>query len=328
MAHDDMAGSGSPLTADELVARLTKIRLYYPPREEGTPRAPLLYQPITLLWAIGRAFRGEPRTLPWTETDEALSALLLQHAQRGEQPRPFYPVLALHHAGLWSLEGHAGPVPRASGSPSPLRRWFEEQQPVGGLVEPVHELMRTDGRARIAAVDALVGRFYEGLDADPFLAEVGLYEDTVADDAPGRPVRPAPDHVRENSAEARAAEYDRLCALAERRAASGCGGRREGTSEDPIRSAAVRRAVLDRSEGWCENPGCGGQPADVTDGGKPLLDVDHVDDIAGGGPDHPGLMIAVCPNCHAVKTRGSRREEYREIFRRVAREKHLRLRPE
>jgi 5-methylcytosine-specific restriction protein A len=45
---------------------------------------------------------------------------------------------------------------------------------------------------------------------------------------------------------------------------------------DPVRSAAARRAVLVHSEGTCENPGCTGQPKDVTDRGDPILEVDHI----------------------------------------------------
>jgi hypothetical protein len=67
--------------------------------------------------------------------------------------------------------------------------------------------------------------------------------------------------------------------------------------------------VLVRSEGRGENPGCAGQPSDVTDSGGPILEVDHVRDIALGGAGKPRQMIALCPNCHAVKTRGRTREQ-------------------
>jgi 5-methylcytosine-specific restriction protein A len=311
----------------ELVRRIERLRVAHAP---GQKNAPLLYQPITLLWAIGRAFRGESRTLPWAETNEALSGLLLRHAQRGEKPQPYYPVLALHHAGLWSLEGHTGQAPKASGSGSALSRWCEEQRPVGGLALPEYKLLCHDGEARLAAIDALTGRFYQGLDAVPLLQEVGLYDDEVADDVPGEAVGAAREAVRAVAVDplVLAAEYEKWCFRAERREESVRGLRREGISRDPIRMAEARQAVLRRCGGRCENPGCGGQPDDVTDRGRPLLEVDHVEEIAAGGRDHPSQMIALCPNCHAIKTRGSRREELRETFRRVAREEHLRLRPE
>jgi 5-methylcytosine-specific restriction enzyme A len=47
-----------------------------------------------------------------------------------------------------------------------------------------------------------------------------------------------------------------------------------------------------------------------------------VDDLALGGADHPAQMIALCPNCHAVKTRGRTREELRSVLLEAAKEKH------
>ncbi|WP_084495891.1 HNH endonuclease [Nocardia shimofusensis] len=100
--------------------------------------------------------------------------------------------------------------------------------------------------------------------------------------------------------------YQRCLELVERRAL-GTGGRQAVATSKPVRLQAARRAVLIRSEGRCENPDCGQRAPDVTDKGLPVLDVDHVHDIAKGGRDHPEQMIALCPNCHAVKTRGKTR---------------------
>ncbi|GAA3380764.1 hypothetical protein GCM10020367_69350 [Streptomyces sannanensis] len=60
-------------------------------------------------------------------------------------------------------------------------------------------------------------------------------------------------------------------------------------------------------------------PYRATAGGY-LLEVDHIDDHALGGRDHPSAMIALCPNCHANKTRGTNRTALRERLRAVARE--------
>ena len=54
-------------------------------------------------------------------------------------------------------------------------------------------------------------------------------------------------------------------------------------------------------KGSRRSPGAG--PASF---GDPVLEVDHIHDLALGGPDDPAQMIALCPNCHAVKTRGGR----------------------
>jgi len=94
------------------------------------------------------------------------------------------------------------------------------------------------------------------------------------------------------------------------------------------RSAAARRAVLIRSGGRCESPRCTGMPADLTRRGQPILDVDHIQDLAKGGEDHPRNMVALCPNCHACKTRGHNAAQRRRDLLRVARSAHTRaMRP-
>ncbi|MFD6892755.1 HNH endonuclease [Streptomyces sp. NPDC059957] len=99
----------------------------------------------------------------------------------------------------------------------------------------------------------------------------------------------------------------------------------ERTVNEPVRDPEARRAVLDRSGGTCENPECGGMPADVTNDGEPILEVDHVKPLSEGGRDHPKNMIALCPNCHAMKTRGSRSGELRKRFKREAKRAHKSL---
>jgi 5-methylcytosine-specific restriction protein A len=91
---------------------------------------------------------------------------------------------------------------------------------------------------------------------------------------------------------------------------------------DILRLGSARRAVLLRSEGHCENPRCTGEAQDITDAGRPILDVDHIQDLAKGGPDHPEQMIALCPNCHAIKTRGRTREQLRHELFTAARQRH------
>lgn len=101
-------------------------------------------------------------------------------------------------------------------------------------------------------------------------------------------------------------------------------GRRGKASGRPARIAAARRAVLLRSGGHCENPGCAGQPEDLTDSGDLILEVDHIEELAAGGRDHPSQMIALCPNCHAVETRGRSRAALAQILSRAAGEAHAR----
>jgi 5-methylcytosine-specific restriction protein A len=134
------------LTVGELVELLSALRPYRSPTGRQA-----LYQPLALLWAIGRAHQGLARMAEWSETEASLGEFLERH---GEHPRPHYPVAALHHAGLWDLGGPR-PVPPAHGD-APLR-WFASNQPVGGLPAPVYNLVRYSGEARLAAAAAIGG---------------------------------------------------------------------------------------------------------------------------------------------------------------------------
>ncbi|MGW2697298.1 HNH endonuclease [Streptomyces sp. NPDC001296] len=112
----------------------------------------------------------------------------------------------------------------------------------------------------------------------------------------------------------RAAEWEESGRDQERRAVAG---------DRRARNPAARRAVVIRSEGRCENPEC--LLPDLpyrTKAGEPLLEVDHIDDHAGGGRDHPAAMIALCPNCHSNKTHGAERGALTERLRKVAAERH------
>ncbi|GAA4884818.1 HNH endonuclease signature motif containing protein [Kitasatospora terrestris] len=101
--------------------------------------------------------------------------------------------------------------------------------------------------------------------------------------------------------------------------------RRPATGTEIVRSAAARALVTERSGGRCENPDCFSPGFEaVGRNGEPILEVDHVHGLAEGGRDHPVNMIAVCPNCHAVKTRGQDGQvaALGALFARVARERH------
>jgi hypothetical protein len=124
---------------------------------------------------------------------------------------------------------------------------------------------------------------------------------------------------------ARAAEYRRLCDRVDLFWTGRDGTRASRTSADPVRSADARQAVLLRSEGRCENPGCTGDVHDLADSGHPILEIDHILDLALGGADDPAQMIALCPNCHAIKTRGRTRNALRPALSAVALRRHEEL---
>jgi 5-methylcytosine-specific restriction enzyme A len=294
----------SGLTAGRLVELLSTLRLYRSPAGRQA-----LYQPLALLWAVGRAHQGLARMAEWSQTETALGEFLERH---GAQPRPHYPVVALYHAGLWDLGGPR-PVPPAHGN-APLH-WFASNQPASGLPAPVYNLVRYSGEARVAAAAVMVDKYLEDADYDAILADAGLAVAGIADDEV-----PAGDVIVVRSPLEE--EYRRLCGIG---AGAGDRGARLGrprVSVDVLRLESARRAVLLRSEGHCESPRCTGEPQDITDAGHPILEVDHIQDLAEGGPDHPEQMIALCPNCHAIKTRGHTRERLRHELFTVARQRH------
>ncbi|MGW1993245.1 HNH endonuclease [Embleya sp. NPDC001921] len=88
------------------------------------------------------------------------------------------------------------------------------------------------------------------------------------------------------------------------------------------RNGFARQAVIERSAGACENPHCLGHSTELTTAGQPILEVDHVHDLARGGRDIPEVMIALCPNCHALKTRGVNRHKLAAKLLHIARRRH------
>ena len=296
---------GDDLTPDRLLRILARLQVY------RRNRIPALYQPITLLWAFSRARRGEPRLVSWPETQRQVKALLDNYGRDWEGDRVFYPVAALHNAGLWELDADLEQVPAAHGSSVP-QRWFEDHQPNGGLTPPVYDLLRKSPGTLDAAVNALVQNYFTEADPALLLSELGLSGPEVTSPL-------------EMSFAARAAKYQRLCGRADVFWRDRDTKRATTTSSAPVRSQDAREAVLLRSEGHCENPECTGDIEDRTDSGAPILEIDHIHDLALGGDDDPVQMIALCPNCHATKTRGTTRDELTPIPLAAARARHNRL---
>jgi 5-methylcytosine-specific restriction protein A len=278
--------------------RLTKLSVYY---SNGLPA---LYQPITLLWAISRASRGEPRLVSWEETVADISALIECYGRPEETARIYYPVAALFRAGLWDIKAGSATVPSAHGSSVP-QQWFAEHRPLSGLVDSVYSAVQSGPGVCRAVVNALLEKYFLEAPHAALLNELGLLDS---------PAERAFDE---------AAEYRRLCGRADAFWEAHPDPRALRTSNDPVRSKAARRAVILRSKGKCENPECtSGDIPDVTDKGEPLLEVDHVKDLGLDGDDKPVQMIALCPNCHKLKTHGRTREQLRQKLYLVAERLH------
>ncbi len=277
-------------------------------RAASTPDGPARHQPMTLLWALGRAAQRRPRLVPWRAAHAELRGLMREYGQPSSRPTPEFPIIALAHTDLWELTGHGGAVPAAHGKPI---TWLEEQDPHCGLTAWAYELVASSRSARFDAVTILGTRFFGGATPEKLLVEVGLQS-------------AGPTATSTSAGSSPLELYRRLCWTVETAEARGDHDRTSTTvREEPVRSAAAVEAVLIRSAGHCENPLCTGQPNDVTRNGDPILEVDHVQDRARWGRDHPIQMIALCPNCHAIKTRGRTGEQLRKILLKEARARHI-----
>lgn len=116
--------------------------------------------------------------------------------------------------------------------------------------------------------------------------------------------------------------YRRLAQTAEANAERRGKMKRPTLADKYVRDPSARAAVIKRCQNRCESPECAGHPTERTTAGLPILQVDHVKDLAKGGPDVPWNMIALCPNCHALKTYGENREKLRRLLAATARRLH------
>jgi 5-methylcytosine-specific restriction enzyme A len=265
--------------------------------------------------AASGARRGEPRRASWRQTQQEVGELLTRYG-RGETGAVYYPIAALHGAGLWELDTEPESVPSAHGSSVP-RRWFDEHQPNGGLVNPVYHMVRDSAEVRARAVSTLIATYFTDADATELLTELGL-----TDSVGTSPAESAFAALTEGQRRSLAQEYQRLCGRADAHWQGLDDKRTTRTTSVPVRYEDARNAVMLRSQGRCENPRCTGDIQDLTDAGDPILEVDHTHDLAKGGEDLPAQMIALCPNCHAVKTRGSTRHDLKKGLVAEARRRH------
>ncbi|MET8049529.1 HNH endonuclease [Streptosporangium sp. NPDC005286] len=141
------------------------------PAVSPTTGAQKRHQPLTLLWAIGRAAQGEPRLTPWEITYGELGQLIEEFGLEEDRPNPEFPVLWLYHHGLWDLPGHAK-VPPASGRPA--QQWMKEHRPNSGLLPWVHEIVTGQEEIRAQIAVRLLSVYFRDVDHNALLARVGL----------------------------------------------------------------------------------------------------------------------------------------------------------
>lgn len=84
------------------------------------------------------------------------------------------------------------------------------------------------------------------------------------------------------------------------------------------RDPAVHAWILETAKGRCEL--CGSDAPFARPGGRPYLEIHHVDRLADGGADVPDNAVALCPNCHREVHYGDRADAIRQkLLDRVAR---------
>ncbi|WP_223190913.1 HNH endonuclease [Nonomuraea terrae] len=238
---------------------LEKIRNLDTALSNGRPKR---HQPLTLLWALGRAARREERLVPWDVTRAEISALIKEYGLDGDRPNPEYPVLKLTHFELWTLPDHREP-PRPSGSP-PLG-WMSRNQPISGLCEWVYDLVAQNEAVRAKASAYLLSTYFQDKDQTELLTRVGL---DAADDEPP----PPSDDVRTP-------------------------GRRPATVRRIIRDNALSRLIKTLHDHTCQI--CGTRLL-LPHG--PYAEGAHIRPLGSphDGHDVAGNLLCLCPNDHVL----------------------------
>ena len=80
--------------------------------------------------------------------------------------------------------------------------------------------------------------------------------------------------------------------------------------EYKIRSKQVKVYALKRANGICEL--CNSEAPFKTESGVPFLEVHHIHKLADDGPDLPGNVCGLCPNCHREAHYGVNRQHIKD----------------
>ncbi|TMR94757.1 HNH endonuclease [Nonomuraea basaltis] len=226
---------------------------------------PRRHQPLTLLWALGRAAQGEPRLETWARTSAEISSLIDTFGHGDDRPNPEFPVLRLFHDGLWELD--ESDVPPASTSTA--QRWMRDHAPMGGLRPWVHTIVTQHADVRAQIVLHLLEVYFQGVDHEALLTAVGLSSASDAE-VPLNDGSPSPQ-------------------------------RRQSTTMRVIRDSVLAQQIKDLHGHHCQicgvrlrlPDGSYAEGAHIRPVGQP-----H------NGPDEPGNILCLCPNDHVLFDRG------------------------
>lgn len=251
---------------DDLLQRIDSLRTA---PSSTVPGARKRHQPLTLLWAIGRAVQGKERLVPWKPAYREVGRLIEDFGLDGDRPNVEFPVLQLHHDGLWDLPGHTDPPIRGHQA----QQWMRRHRPDGGLQPWVYDIVihRADVRAQI--VLKLLDTYFEGIDQNALLTRVGLGLDTTetGDEAVLPEGTPTPE--RREVTRSQVARDSPLALQIKLLYGHHC-------------QICATRLVLPR--------GCYAEGAHIRPLGRP-----H------NGPDESGNLLCLCPNHHVLFDHGA-----------------------
>ena len=149
------------------------------PWTRGDTRAP--HKPLTLLWALGRVRRGEPRLASYTQdADKPIGDLLREFGPPRKvlhPENPFWYLQSEGDGGLWAVTADE-PLTLPPGR-SPTRRDLETHGVRAGLSEAVYDRLRRDPELLRGAADRILfAHFPESLH-DAIRDQVGLPRDAM-----------------------------------------------------------------------------------------------------------------------------------------------------
>jgi putative restriction endonuclease len=159
----------SPLnmTRDELERRIAGLNVW----RRGDQRAP--HKPLLVLYALGRALRGEPRLVSYAEVGQRLADLLVEFGPPRRSVHPEYPFWRLQHDAIWEVESE-GPMSHRQGHVDPKKSELLARSACGGFTSDVHRLVsRSPALAHRLANLLLEAHFPDSMHED-ILAATGL----------------------------------------------------------------------------------------------------------------------------------------------------------
>ena len=180
------------MTLDELHGKLTELNVW----KRGDERAP--HKPLLLLWAMGRAARGEDRLVSFGEVEEPLTGLLRHFGPPRRAYHPEFPFRYLATDGLWE-------VPHGS---SWGKKHLRDQGVAGGLPEPLYRLLASDPTGARLAARRLLDEHFPASMHQHILEAVGLWGIAEAENRVSHRPRRDP-----RFREAVLTAYERRCAV-------------------------------------------------------------------------------------------------------------------